>query len=48
MRLVDRQQRNLGALEEIERVRSHQPLRRDINEPQLAARDAVEHGAVFS
>ena len=47
MRLVDRQQRNLGALEEIERVLSHQPLRRNIDEPQLAARDTVKHGAVF-
>ncbi len=47
MRLVDRQQRDLGALEQIERVGLHQPLRRDINETQFAARDGVEHRAVF-
>ncbi len=40
MRLVDRQQRDLGALEKSERVRFHQPLRRDIDETQFAARDA--------
>ncbi len=47
MRLVDRQQRDLAALEKIERVCPDQPFRRDINQPQLAARDALEHGAVF-
>ena len=38
MRLVDRQQRDLGALEKIERVWSDQPFGRDIDETQLAAR----------
>ena len=47
MRLVDRQERDLGALEQIERIRTHQPLRRDIDEAQFAARQAIEHRAVF-
>ena len=47
MRLVDRQQRDLGALEQIERVGSRQPFGRDIDEPQLAARDPIEDRAVF-
>ncbi len=47
MRLVDRQQRNLGALEELERLGSHQPFGRDIDETQLAARDPLEHRPVL-
>ena len=42
MRLVDRQQRDLGALEEIERFGFHQPLGRDVDETQFAARDPIE------
>ncbi len=47
MRLVDGQELDLGALEQIERVRPHQPLRRDIDEAQFAAHQAIEHRAVF-
>ena len=47
MRLVDGEQRDFGALEQVERVGSHQPFGRDIDEAQLAARDAIEHSAVF-
>ena len=45
MRLVHRRQSNLGALEEIERIFSDEPLGRDINQTQVAAGDAVDHGA---
>ena len=42
MGLVDRQQRDLGALEQLERVGLGQPLGRDVDEAKLAARDPVE------
>ncbi len=48
MRLVDRQQRDFGALEEIERLGPHQPFRRNIDEAQFAARDAIEDRAILS
>ena len=47
MRLVHRQHRDLGALEEIERFGLDQTFGRDIDETQLAVRDAVEDGAVL-
>ena len=47
MRLVDRQQRDLGALEQIERFGSHQAFGRDVDEAQFAARDAIEHRAIL-
>ena len=42
MGLIDRQHRDLGALEQIERFGFQQPLRRHVDETQLAARDALE------
>ena len=47
MRLVDRKHRDLGALEQIERLGLEQAFRRDIEEPQLAAREVFEHRAIF-
>ena len=47
MRLVDGQELDLGALEQSEHVRPHQPLRRDVDEAQFAAHQAIEHSAVF-
>ncbi len=47
MRLVDRQQRDLGALEELEGVGFEQTLRRDINEPQRAAGNVVDDRPVL-
>ena len=47
MRLVDRQQRHVCALEEIERVALEQAFGRDINETQFAAPDPLEDGAVL-
>jgi hypothetical protein len=47
MRLVDRQQRDLGAFEEIDRVRFQQPFRRHIDETQFAAPDLIEDFSVF-
>ena len=47
MRLVDGQQRDFGALEQVERFGFHQPFGRDIDEAQLAARDALEDRAVL-
>ena len=47
MRLVDRKQRHVCALEEIERVALEQAFGRDIDETQLAAPDPLEDGAVL-
>ena len=47
MRLVDRQQRDLGALEKIDRVGFQQPFRRHIDEAQFAARDLIEDRPVL-
>ena len=47
MRLVDRQQRDLGALEQRQRVALEQALGRHIDEPQFAARDPLEDRPVF-
>jgi hypothetical protein len=47
VRLVDRKQRDRGALEEIEGFRFHQTFGRDIEEAQLATGDAVEDRAVL-
>ena len=47
MRLVDRKHRDLGALEQIERFGLEQAFRRDIKEPQFAAREIFEHRAIF-
>ena len=42
MRLVDCEQRDPGAFEEIERLGFHQSFGRDVKEAQLAARDLIE------
>ena len=47
MRLVDRQKRNLGALEELDRLGSHQPFGRNIDETQFTARNSLEHRPVL-
>jgi hypothetical protein len=47
MRLVDREQRDICALEEIERVALEQPLGRHIDETQIAASDPLEDRAVL-
>ena len=41
MRLVDRKQRDLGAFEKIQGFGFHQSFRRDVKEPQFAARDLI-------
>ena len=41
MRLVDGQHRDFGALEQIERFGLHEPFRRDVDEAQFAARNAL-------
>ncbi len=47
MRLIDREHRHFGALEKVERLGLQQALRRDIDEPQIPAREIVQHGAIF-
>ena len=47
MRLVDRQQRHVCALEQVKRVALEQAFRRDIDETQFAAPDPLEDGAVL-
>ena len=42
MRLVDREQRDLGLFKKIDRVGFQQPFRRHIDETQFAARDLIE------
>ena len=42
VRLVDRQQAHIGALEQAERIRLGQALRRNVQEPQVGTSDAVE------
>ena len=47
VRLVDREQRDLGAREQAERFRLHQAFGRHIDETQFTARDALEHRTVL-
>jgi hypothetical protein len=47
MRLVNREQRDLGAFEEIERIGFHQTFWRDIDQPQFAARNLIEDRPVL-
>ena len=47
VRLIDRQQRDLGLFQKIDRVRFQQTFRRHIDEAQFAARDLIEDRPVF-
>jgi hypothetical protein len=47
VRLIDRQQTDLGTLEKRDRVRLGEPLRRHIDEAQRASRDLLQDAAVF-